>query len=129
AAALLAVAAVRGIVASGDENHGQFAAAITDNAKSKPRSEHGAIVHGSSGATNGGARLSPTATTPVFTRAQGTFAQVPTPTPARHQDYQADLRVRVDDLDTLGRRTAQAMRVTRDLGGYVASVQQSTSKG
>src|SRR5881398_364504 len=47
AAALLAVAAVRGIVASGDENHGQFAAAISDNAKSNPRSEHG-----SSGATN-----------------------------------------------------------------------------
>jgi hypothetical protein len=56
-------------------------------------------------------------------------AQLPAPNPARHQDYEADLRVRVKDLDTLGRRTAEAMRITTELGGYVASVQQSTTAG
>jgi Domain of unknown function (DUF4349) len=54
---------------------------------------------------------------------------LPTPSPTRHQDYEADLRVRVSDLDALGRRTAEAMRVTTELGGYVASVQQSSTAG
>lgn len=54
---------------------------------------------------------------------------VPAPNPSRHQDYQADLRVRVSDLDALGRRTADAMRITRDLGGYVASVSQDSYSG
>jgi hypothetical protein len=56
-------------------------------------------------------------------------APVPAPSPTRHQDYEADLQVRVNDLDALGRRTADAMRITRSVGGYVASVSQSTSAG
>lgn len=56
-------------------------------------------------------------------------AQLPGPTPARHQDYEADLRVRVDDLRALGRESAAAMLVARQLGGYVASVDQSSAPG
>jgi hypothetical protein len=54
---------------------------------------------------------------------------LPAPSPTRHQDYQADLRVRVKDYDALGRETAAAMRITTGLGGFVASVQQSSTKG
>jgi Domain of unknown function (DUF4349) len=38
----------------------------------------------------------------------------------RLQQYQAELRVRVPDLNRLGEATQQAMRTTRSLGGYVA---------
>ena len=54
---------------------------------------------------------------------------LPAPSPNRHQDYEADLRVRVKDYDALGKQTAAAMRVTNELGGYVASVEQSTTAG
>jgi Domain of unknown function (DUF4349) len=39
----------------------------------------------------------------------------------RTQDYYADLRVRVDDLDTLSKRTQHALRLTQRYGGYVVS--------
>ncbi|HEX3267407.1 MAG TPA: DUF4349 domain-containing protein [Gaiellaceae bacterium] len=39
----------------------------------------------------------------------------------RLQQYDASLTLRVRDTDELSRRTQQAMRVTRTLGGYVAS--------
>ena len=54
---------------------------------------------------------------------------LPAPSSTRHQDYQADLRVRVKDYDALGRETAAAMRITTDLGGFVASVEQSSVTG
>jgi hypothetical protein len=54
---------------------------------------------------------------------------LPPASPNRHQDYQADLRVRVEDYDALGRQTAAAMRITTDFGGFVASVDQSSAKG
>ena len=54
---------------------------------------------------------------------------VPAPNPNRYQNYQASLRVRVKDFDALGKRTSDAMQITHQLGGYVASVQQSTTSG
>ncbi len=51
------------------------------------------------------------------------------PAPARVQDYQASLRIRVEDLDALSTGTSDAMRVTRRLGGYVASVEYATPAG
>jgi hypothetical protein len=51
------------------------------------------------------------------------------PTPGRHQDYEASMTLRVQDLDALTVQTNEAMRVVRTFGGYVASVQQSTSAG
>ncbi|HZC29191.1 MAG TPA: DUF4349 domain-containing protein, partial [Gaiellaceae bacterium] len=102
-AVLLAAAVVRGLTTSSpSSNRGEYAT----SAKSRAQKLDG---HASRGL--------------VPARA------VPVPFPARHQDYEADLRVRVKDLDTLGRETAAAMRVTNELGGYVASVQQSTTAG
>jgi hypothetical protein len=39
----------------------------------------------------------------------------------RTQDYYADLRLRVGDLDELSERTQAALRLTRQYGGYVVS--------
>src|SRR5436190_10791302 len=53
----------------------------------------------------------------------------PVPNPSRHQDYQAELTVRVQDADALGQKSAAAMRIVQQLGGYVASVSQSSAAG
>ncbi len=54
---------------------------------------------------------------------------LPTPAAGRYQDYEASLTVRVKDVDTLHDRTAQATQLARTFGGYVASVDESTSGG
>jgi Domain of unknown function (DUF4349) len=59
----------------------------------------------------------------------GTLRAAPAPSPGRYQDYQAYLRLRVGSFDSLGRRTADAMQVVRSLGGFVASVDQTTTSG
>ena len=43
------------------------------------------------------------------------------PTAGRLQRYDAELRLRVDDLEALSTATQKAMRISRSLGGYVAS--------
>src|SRR6266545_1673616 len=69
-----------------------------------------------------------TATTP-FGALPGTSGSpsLPTPTPGRYQDYEASLTLRVKDVDTLHDRTAEATRLARTYGGYVASVDESTN--
>jgi hypothetical protein len=44
---------------------------------------------------------------------------VPRPSAGRLQHYDASLRVRVRDQEELSKRTQQALRLTRKLGGYV----------
>jgi hypothetical protein len=48
------------------------------------------------------------------------------PPSKRLQDYRVNMRVRVSGLDALSKATVRAMRVTRSLGGYVASVRYSS---
>lgn len=57
---------------------------------------------------------------PVF----GAF--VPAANPARLQRYQATLRLRVKNVDSLSTATKRAQRLARSLGGYVGQVQYST---
>jgi uncharacterized protein DUF4349 len=68
---------------------------------------------------------------PAFGAATTTpFApSLPTPAPGRYQDYEASLTVRVKDVDALHDRTAEATRLARNYGGYVASVDESTNGG
>jgi hypothetical protein len=85
-----------------------------------------AQVH--AGAVEGGGT---TTTPPVFGQAtpQTLAPTLPTPTPGRYQDYEASLTLRVKDVDTLHDRTAEATRLARTYGGYVASVDESTNGG
>jgi Domain of unknown function (DUF4349) len=56
----------------------------------------------------------------ALTQAPPSSAAVPT-APGRAQDYQASLRLRVDDVDDLSTKTQQALRLTRRYGGYVVT--------
>jgi hypothetical protein len=72
-----------------------------------------------------------TTTPPVFGQAtpQTLAPTLPTPTPGRYQDYEASLTLRVKDVDTLHDRTAEATRLARSYGGFVASVDESSNGG
>jgi Domain of unknown function (DUF4349) len=50
----------------------------------------------------------------------------PAPSTKRAQDYQATLRILVDDPSDLSTATQRALRTTRRLGGYVVTVQYGT---
>jgi uncharacterized membrane protein len=50
----------------------------------------------------------------------------PVPTGKRAQDFQASLRILVDDPSDLSTATQEALRTTRRLGGYVVTVQYGT---
>jgi hypothetical protein len=127
-AAVVAAAAIHGIVSSSGNDGNQVAADVARKQPARQKSL-GAHEAGSKGATlSAGSQ-----TTPVFSaalpRRDVLAPAIPTPNPARHQDYQADLSVRVKDLDTLGDKTARAMQITQQLGGYVASLSQSSNAG
>jgi Domain of unknown function (DUF4349) len=113
---LVSAAVIHGVIHSGG-NAPRTAAA---------RQQLDTQVH--SGAVEG----SGTTTTP-FGAGTGTplakpwSAVVPTPVPGRYQNYDASLTVRVKDIDTLHDRTAEATRLARSFGGYVASVDESTN--
>ena len=112
---LVSAAVIHGVVHSGG-NAKQTAAVL----KLDAQGQHGAL--------NG----SGTTTTPAFGAVTGgvPLAPVlPTPAPGRFQDYEASLTVRVKDVDALHDRTAEATRLARSYGGYVASVDESASGG
>jgi hypothetical protein len=54
-------------------------------------------------------------------------AVTPAPTPGRAQRVSAQLTLSVKDVDALSDATQQALRVTRDLGGYLVTVSYATS--
>jgi hypothetical protein len=54
---------------------------------------------------------------------------LPAPNPTRYQDYEASMTVRVQDLDALSDRANEAMQIARSYGGYVVSLEQSTTTG
>lgn len=118
------VAAVYGIVSSGGGSRSQAEKAA------------GTV----SAAGGGGAvRAAPKAhrTLTTETAVAGSFAAPPAPaaldsaatlppTQGRLQQYSATMRLRVKGVDGLSRTTNRAMRITRSLGGFVASVDYGT---
>jgi hypothetical protein len=80
------------------------------------------------------ARATPTTSNPGEFRAapelapttDSRAAKVPSPSPGRAQEVQADLRVLVDDPDELSAATQRALRTTRRLGGYLVAVDYGT---
>jgi len=122
-AVLLSVAAVRGVLSSGGD-HTAAPAELTGTS------------------TVGGVQVAPpwkarTPKEPTFGPSTDTLkptvvhgaAVGALGTGGRPADVDASLRVRVPNQDALGDRTAEAMRIARSLGGYVASVDQSTTTG
>ena len=64
--------------------------------------------------------------------ARGGVVQAVAPLPIarnRLQRYEAAMRIRVEDVETLSRATTRAIRTTRRLGGYVVSVDYDTPSG
>jgi hypothetical protein len=54
-------------------------------------------------------------------------ATTPAPTTGRAQRYSAQLTLSVKDVDALSDATQQALRITRDLGGYLVTASYATS--
>ena len=131
-AAVVAAAAIRGIVSSSSGNN-RSAASTTVARETPARAPRREIGKGRTTGGGSGAVLSGKQKTPVFgavTTQQDVLAPtVPAPNPARHQDYDADLRVRVKDLDALGDKTSQAMQITQQVGGFIVSLSQSSNTG
>jgi hypothetical protein len=113
--ALVSAAVVHGVVNSGGDSK-QTAVALNQLDSKAQRA-----APGSEG----------TATTPAFGAVTGAplAPSLPTPIPGRYQDYEASLTLRVKDVDALHDRTAEATRLARTYGGYVASVDESTNGG
>jgi hypothetical protein len=110
--ALVSAAVIHGVVNSGGDSR-QTAAAVQ---KTDAQLQLGAP--GSEG----------TATTPWgAVRGAPVAPSLPTPAPGRYQDYEASLTVRVKNVDALHDRTAEATRLARTYGGYVASVDEATN--
>jgi len=109
--ALLSAAVIHGVVNSGGDSR---QAAVAVNKLDAERDASG----------SGG-----TVTTPAFGAVTGApvSPSLPTPASGRYQDYEASLTVRVKDVDALHDRTAEATRLARTYGGYVASVDESTN--
>jgi negative regulator of sigma E activity len=114
--ALISAAVIHGVVHSGGHSKQTASAAQKLDA------------HVQRGALEGGGT---TTTPPVFGQAtpQTLAPTLPTPTPGRYQDYEAALTLRVKDVDTLHDRTAEATRLARSYGGFVASVDESSNGG
>jgi Domain of unknown function (DUF4349) len=103
-----------------------FVAAGLTRAPNKPRAEGfqpSVSQHGSRVSTPQRLRAAKEAE-PVFGA-----ARVPAPSAARLQRYQATLRLRVKNVESLSNATRRAMTLARSLGGYVSEVQYSTHAG
>jgi hypothetical protein len=112
--ALVSAAVIHGVLNSGGSS--QRNAAVTQQLDMQ--AQPGAATGG------GGTNDQPwRAATPPSTKS------LPAPSPGRYQDFQASLTVRVKDVDALHGQTAEATRLARSFGGYVASVDQSTNAG
>ena len=110
--ALVSAAVIHGVVNSGGDSQQTAVSAQKPGAEAK----------------RGALDSRATATTPfgAVTGAPLT-GSLPTPAADRYQDYEASLTVRVKNVDALHDRTAEATRLARRYGGYVASVDESTN--
>src|SRR5919201_1684276 len=129
--AVATAAVVYGLVSSSNPSTNQEAAGTvpTSTQPTSTQGQGGAVRSSQSPAKQHGVTTFKALTQQQPFALSDSVAGVPAPNPNRYQNYQASLRVRVKDFDALGKRTADAMQITRQLGGYVASVEQSTTSG
>ena len=102
-----------------DVSGGGDQTAIGAGSSAQPQSSLPEIAEdgGLSGAVAGGARLAP-----------ATGATI-APDPGRVQRYQAELQVRVENLDELSRATQRAQRIAATLGGNISSLSYDAPRG
>ena len=82
------------------------------------------------GSASAGAQASPNALRGRLEKTPTWGAAIaPSAKPARLQRYQATLRLRVKNVESLSSATRRAMTLARSLGGYVGEVQYSTHAG
>ena len=117
AVVLLGVAGVAGLLDSGSRPQA-VAAAREDDRQLKPTT---GSVPGLAPRLKSGANSSTDATRVA------TDAPIPAPTTGRAQRYSAQLTLSVKNVDALSSATQQALRITRDLGGYLVTVSYATS--
>jgi hypothetical protein len=115
---LVSAAVIHGVLHSGKTNQ---VASVT--------SARAALDSGVNGTAGSGAGEGSWKATTVPGAGAQLTPSVPAPIPGRYQDYEASLTVRVKDVDTLHDRTAEATRLARSYGGYVASVDESSAAG
>jgi uncharacterized small protein (DUF1192 family) len=129
AVVLLGAAGVTGLVDSGSrpqsvaarEDLGRLQATPGPTTELAPKASAGSLAGGSAAGTGlGGAATSPGSTTAAD-------AATPAPTAGRAQRYSAQLTLSVKDVDALSSATQQALRITRDLGGYLVTASYATS--
>jgi hypothetical protein len=65
---------------------------------------------------------------PQVLRGRDAPAAAPLPPSARLQNYSASMRIRLEDVDGLSGATVRAMRIARNLGGYIVSVQYGSGR-
>ena len=117
ALALVSAAVIHGVVNSGGDSK-QTAVALQQ-----------ADAHAQRGALGGGGTTTTPSVLGLPTPTELAPSGLPTPAAGRYQDYEALLTVRVKNVDALHDRTAEATRLARTYGGYVASVDESTNGG
>jgi hypothetical protein len=82
------------------------------------------------GSASAGAQASPNALRGRLEKTPTWGAAIaPSANPARLQRYQATLRLRVKNVESLSSATRRAMMLARSLGGYVGEVEYSTHAG
>ncbi|MEO5634602.1 DUF4349 domain-containing protein [Gaiella sp.] len=115
AVALLAVAGVAGLLDSGSRPGG--VEAVRNDLSSQSATAPGAT------------------TTPAYEAAPslkagtgGADAATPGPVPGRAQRYSAQLTLSVKNIDALSDATQQALRITRDLRGYLVTASYATTE-
>lgn len=109
AVALLAVAGVAGLLDSGSQPGG--VEAIRSDLSTQSPAITGATEAAPSAKAGAGAA----------------DAATPAPTIGRSQRYSAQLTLSVKDVDALSDATQQALRITRDLGGYLVTASYATA--
>ena len=121
------IAAVYGLVTSGGSSTQEKAAGTVAGSGGAIRGEPNRVPR-----VHAAAKRPPKATfaptTTVTLSAEGAAVNPATlpPTQARLQQYGATMLLRVKGVNGLSRTTARAMRITRSLGGFVASVDYGT---
>src|SRR2546423_3789882 len=115
---LLVAAAVAGIVLGGG------------GSKPGQKVPHGEAVGAGAGATRAEDQLAPAVKHPPnMANPRTHLGSINLPvSPTRLTDVHASLRLRVTGLDSLSKTTARAMRITRNLGGFVQSVDFASAR-